>query len=364
MECRMKKIFLYAYDNVNLGDDLFIETIVNRYPDTKFYFWTDCKNKQVFNDLKNLKIIKKNSAGRKLLKKISPSLEVRYKTKIQNKCDAQVYIGGSIFIEYPTWKNIAAWWDFQSRNYPFYVVGANFGPYQTEEYRTAMDKVYRQLKDICFRDTYSKKLFDKNQKVRQAPDILFSYPMPKSEVSKKQVFISVISYKEKELNWDFDQMTNEEYLGKMAQMTEGFLKQGYRIILASFCRQEGDLKAAEEIKERISHQQQNIYILDYNGRNRTKILNEMSASAYIIAARFHGTILAMAAEKPVFPIIYSDKMKYVLEDLGFRGSYADLRNPESLCFENAKGNLESDDILNVKKLAEASQKHFEKLDEL
>ena len=53
----MKKLFLYAYDHINLGDDLFIETIVRRYPHVKFYFWTDAKNKEVFKDLKNLKII-------------------------------------------------------------------------------------------------------------------------------------------------------------------------------------------------------------------------------------------------------------------------------------------------------------------
>ena len=41
----------------------------------------------------------------------------------------------------------------------------------------------------------------------------------------------------------------------------------------------------------------------------------MSSSVYIIAARFHGTILGLAAEKSVFPILYSDKTKYVLEDL-------------------------------------------------
>ena len=33
----MKKIFLYAYDHINLGDDLFIETIANRYSDTEIY---------------------------------------------------------------------------------------------------------------------------------------------------------------------------------------------------------------------------------------------------------------------------------------------------------------------------------------
>ena len=60
-------------------------------------------------------------------------------------------------MEYPTWKNIVSWWQYQSSQYPFFVLGANFGPYHTEEYRSAMDKVYTKLKDICFRDSYSKR---------------------------------------------------------------------------------------------------------------------------------------------------------------------------------------------------------------
>ena len=143
-------------------------------------------------------------------------------------------------MEYPTWKNIVSWWEYQSSQYPFFVLGANFGPYHTEEYRSAMDKVYTKLKDICFRDTYSKNLFADNDHVRQAPDILFSYPMPKVEENKKQIFISVISYKDKELNSDFDQMTDEEYIEKIAQITSGFTKEGYQVILASFCREEGE----------------------------------------------------------------------------------------------------------------------------
>ena len=81
----MKKIFLYAYDHVNLGDDLFIETIVNRYPDTEFYFWTDNENKKVFQEQMNLKIIDQDSGKIKLLNKIRPSLVARYKVGIQKK---------------------------------------------------------------------------------------------------------------------------------------------------------------------------------------------------------------------------------------------------------------------------------------
>ena len=57
----MKKIFLYAYDHINLGDDLFIETIANRYSDTEIYFWTNAQNQKAFEEQKNLKIIDENS---------------------------------------------------------------------------------------------------------------------------------------------------------------------------------------------------------------------------------------------------------------------------------------------------------------
>lgn len=64
----MKKIFLYAYDHINLGDDLFIETIANRYPDTEIYFWTNAQNQKVFKEQKNLKIVDENSTKTKILK--------------------------------------------------------------------------------------------------------------------------------------------------------------------------------------------------------------------------------------------------------------------------------------------------------
>ena len=69
----MKKIFLYAYDHINLGDDLFIETIANRYPDTEIYFWTNAQNQKVFKEQKNLKIVDENSTKTKILKYIPSS---------------------------------------------------------------------------------------------------------------------------------------------------------------------------------------------------------------------------------------------------------------------------------------------------
>lgn len=361
----MKKVFLYAYDHQNLGDDLFIETIVKRYPQVKFYLWSDKKNREVFTQCSNLRIINKNSVKVKILGKIRQSFVTKYKASFMNKCDAHVYIGGSIFMEYSSWKNILQWWDYQSSNYKFYVLGANFGPYQTKEYKNGMAEVFLKLQDICFRDCYSKELFLDVPTVRSAPDILFSYPMEQGIVMKKQVFFSVISYEKKEMNSDFNQMNHREYIDRMVQMAEGYQKSDWKIVLASFCEEEGDLEAVKEIADRLKKikDDANIRILSYNGKNRKEFMKELVNSDHIIAARFHGAILGMAAGRTVFPILYSDKTKHVLEDVGFQGAYGDLRKPDTITYENSKRNYDEKYTVDVEKFKRDAQRHFEKLDE-
>lgn len=78
---------------------------------------------------------------------------------MEKRCDAIVYIGGSIFIEYDNWKQILTWWDYEALNRKFYILGANFGPYKTEEYRNKLASIFNNVQDICFRDKYSYNLF-------------------------------------------------------------------------------------------------------------------------------------------------------------------------------------------------------------
>ncbi|MGI6499312.1 MAG: polysaccharide pyruvyl transferase family protein [Anaerostipes sp.] len=358
----MKKVFLYAYDKVNLGDDLFIETIVNRYPQVQFYLWSDKGNRQVFRDLSNLIIIDKESKMISLIKKIRLSLVLRYKNYLQKKCDAVVYIGGSIFMEFPTWKNIVNWWKYQSENYPFYVLGANFGPYQTEEYRENMGKVFEKLKDVCFRDTYSKSLFSNIKTVRQAPDILFSCPVPKVHKIKHQIFFSVIA---KHKSDQKEKENPDTYIDKMAEIVQGYLKDNYQVVLASFCEEEKDMDVAKAIGKKISEKYQaKLSYLSYDGINRNRFLRELASSEYIIASRFHGVILGSVAGRPVYPVIYSDKTKHVLEDLQFQGCYGDVRKLDELSYEESRKNLEQNILLKVEGLDIEAQKHFEKLDKI
>ncbi|KIR02076.1 putative transferase [Lachnospiraceae bacterium TWA4] len=86
-----------------------------------------------------------------------------------------------------------------------YILGANFGPYYTEEYLKAMAKVFEKAEDVCFREKYSYQLFQ-NNRVRYAPDILFTYPMPKMKQQKnKFLYRLLIVIKKKKAQINFNQ---------------------------------------------------------------------------------------------------------------------------------------------------------------
>lgn len=86
----MKKIFLIAYVRKNLGDDLFIKMITNKYKDCMFFMNVDTKNEKYIdylNTIPNLKI-----------SVVADTKEALYNLDVTS-FDAFVYIGGSIFIE-------------------------------------------------------------------------------------------------------------------------------------------------------------------------------------------------------------------------------------------------------------------------
>lgn len=361
----MKKIFLYAYDRINFGDDLFIHTICNRYPDVKFYLWSKKYNKKTFSEIKNLKVLDQDGKLITMLSKIHPSLFAKYKAYLELKCDAVVYIGGSIFIEYDNWEQILNWWDYEALNRKFYILGANFGPYKTEAYRDNLASILNNVEDICFRDKYSADLFSDVKTVRYAPDILFNYQFPIVE-SKKQVFISVIDCFSRDTGLDklFDKEL--QYIELLKKYINYYVENGYSIKLASFCRIEKDMESIHKIVESLDFSvKDNIEFIDYDGTNVTKLITAIAESEFVIASRFHAAVLGFAANKPVLPVVYSDKTVNILKDLAFNGKYIDIRKLDDNSYiQPLDINLDMQLIGNIEEVKEESRLHFEKLDML
>ena len=359
----MKRVCLYAYDKVNLGDDLFIRTIAARYPDTKFYLWSDSANKRNFSDVDNLNVIDQQSRIMRFLGKIRGSIPSRFRTWLETHCDAIVYIGGSIFMEYPNWERYVDWWKGKACQNRMFVLGANWGPYQTPEYKDGMADTFGYMKDVCFRDQYSKNQFAGVPNVRYAPDILLSLPMPEQEIQKKQIFVSLI-----DCNGDDHaelRPYQQSYLDHISNLLRQYLADGWQVVLSSFCRHEGDEKAVSEVLCRLGDDfEEKIRMLAYDGTNSQMILQTIAESDYCFATRFHGVILALASGRPVLPIIYSDKTRNTLESIGFEGRYLDLRTQEQISYEVSKENWVKQIKIDRDNICPEAENHFSELDKV
>ena len=350
----MKKLFLYAYDRRNLGDDLFVEYIAGRYPDAQFYIWSGAENEAAYGSIPNLRRIDPDSRVVRLLRKLRPSLVARYRAWLENRCDAVAYIGGSIFMEYPNWETICTWWEYEAANRPFYVLGANFGPYHTEAYREKMQNIFRDCRDVCFRDKYSAGLFPGT--VRYAPDILFGYEMPRVEIRENRVFVSAIDCTGRDEAHDLSRF-DESYVKNMAALLKTQLEQGKEITLASFCQAEGDERGIQKILRALGTEE-NIRVLRYDGTNRQEMVTALAEAGLVIGTRFHAVVLALAAERPVIPVLYSDKTKHMLQDMGFGGPVVDLREEGNWDFDNPSVTAAAV----TAPFTQGSLGHFEKLD--
>ena len=360
----MKRVYLYAYDSTNFGDDLFIRAIVRRYPEVKFLMWTNHDIKKTFSREKNLKIYDNNSKLMQLMGKVRGSFPARYKTLQEKMCNASVYIGGSIFMEYPNWEYTVNWWNGKAENYKCFAIGCNFGPYKTEEYKNKIETVFTKMSDVCFRDSYSYNLFKSCSIVRYAPDILFGYPMPESRIVKNQIFVSVIDCSGKDEAHNLQEF-DEFYTSQMADILTKYITNGCTIILSSFCKAEGDERSIQKILEHIhTDDKDSIIQLNYDGTNDNEILKAISESEYVIGSRFHAVIMALAAGRPVLPIIYSDKTSHVLEDIGFNGVVFDIRKRQVLSYEESRYNWDHPQQIDIESLKKHSVDHFSVLDKM
>ena len=101
-----KKIFIYAYAKLNLGDDLFIKMLCDRYPQAKFYIQAPKHVSQAFENIDNLVVIPAIRFVDKPFVSLgySPIVNESFSRLVSKFCDGIINIGGSIFIEPENWE--------------------------------------------------------------------------------------------------------------------------------------------------------------------------------------------------------------------------------------------------------------------
>ncbi|WP_191565583.1 polysaccharide pyruvyl transferase family protein [Metabacillus idriensis] len=353
-----KKILVNAYFATNLGDDLFLKVLFDRYQNVEWELLTsDESYNKIFIDYKNVKIIKSLSvklANRRinLFYKMNDLL-LKYK-----RYEALVIIGGSIFMENASWQEHLIKREylpnkFKMMNKKTFIIGANFGPYNDTLFIEKYREFFSMFDDICFRDNYSYSIFKDLDNVRFAPDVVFNLNSPIPKNKDKSVGFSIIDILKREGLKEYYQIYNE----KIIQLVEKYIEQGYKVKLFSFCEREGDLDIINYIYNNVKKNSY-VEIINYE-RNINKFLEKFKTCEIIVGTRFHSIILAILFNQRVFPIIYSEKTYNVLKDLNMEDNYCYIKNIKNLDIKNEI--MTTNKIIDRHVLLE-SHKQFKELD--
>lgn len=342
----MKKVYIMAYSKMNLGDDLFIDMLVNKYKNVEFYSKNMQMESPAYKQNKNLHFI-------------DYTLDDLLNLDITD-FDAFVYIGGSIFMEHAGGiERIQKLKDLAIRcknlGIPFYYISSNFGPYETEDYKDTVTELFDHVSDVCLRDKASYELFDNIESVRYAPDAILSYKLEETKKESKTIGISVLNFKYRDKLKNYEQ----KYYEVLINSVKSYIKNGYKVKLFSFCQYEGDKETADLIFSKLSITEKRfVELVTYNG-NIKDFLKKYSKVEYMICSRFHSLILSYLLKQKLYVLSYSNKITNVINDLKLIDTYHTIDEISELEF------IKLDDFINANfntEIIKKSATQFEALD--
>ena len=310
----MKRIKLYAYFAGNLGDDLMVQLLRQRYPQVQFYSetWQDVPGVVTWESLQRrhgrLNHLLNILTGCRRKDLYMDAARKHY----EKSCVCSVYIGGSVYMQRTDPETQLAQEEEKLRNGPLFVIGANFGPCRETAFPEVFAGYFRRCAGVTFREQASFARFRACGNVAYAPDAVLNLQAVPQKPNGT-VLISVIDL-ENRLGLRVFRETFETW---MAALCETCIQRGKRPVLVSFCQAEGDEKAVFRILENLSPKiREQTAVLNYRG-DPAEILDAYARAERVIATRFHAMILALCYEKPVFSIAYSEKCSNYLDDLSF-----------------------------------------------
>lgn len=342
----------------NLGDDLMLKAAIDRYKDRyRNIYIIGNKSLKKYYAAFGAKVIAQDSFFYRALNKVLKTLKMPELFYLL--CDGRsdfLMLGGSLFIELDNEKLTAMKLKNlecavrRSRN--AFVVGSNFGPFHSEEFFEGCVRIFRNCKDVCFRDVQSCELFADRCNVRYAPDTVLGMELGGGRAMSDgdPVVISVINLENRK---NLSEHT-ERYEKLMASVASYHARKGDRVILASFCDNEGDPTACERIR---NYCDEALEIVSYENLG---VLDVLSGAKKIYGARFHAVMLALRYGIPCVPIVYSTKTVNALLSYGVSFDGVDMTKLSECSAEDLTERAVIESI--PSDLTERAKKQFEVMD--
>jgi colanic acid/amylovoran biosynthesis protein len=372
----IKNILVRAYTQLNLGDDLFLKVLFERFNNTHFILLAPFgKYKKWEKQYDNVIIINFHFTlfDRLALRIISHlksenymNVFVRWKYRvlhpIKEQINAYLYIGGSLFQQHNEGccsmnEIIDTYLTDLFSDKPKYILGANFGPFREEKYVFYYRTIFKQYTDVCFRDIYSYNLFKDIPNVRYEKDIIFCLDkLENIETEINSVGFSLIGLHYFPDICQYEQM----YITTIVQLIIKLLSKNKSVYMFSFCKYGGDEKIIGKVIRKLSSQDRDkIKFIKYRG-SINSFLSEYLKMESMFTTRFHSMILSVVANQYIYPLVYSKKMINVMNDLGYNIKYSNINNLDGI--ENIIKDLYSNKLcFSISDIGKSAESQFIKI---
>ena len=355
----MKKVYFKCWLNKNLGDDLFLKIISDRYKNNLY-----ARTIVPYKKMTNVHFLYINEFVYKVFDKLASLFHTfnLIDKFFVLKTDLTLVVGGSIFMESksPNRRLESYWYDNIDKDY--YIIGSNIGPVFTQEYIDDLkNKVFARAQLVSLRDKTSYELVADCSNVQYSSDIVFSLNVEslKSVSVEKKVIISVIDcYKKASQTKN---VNPAKYDDLILEIISNFIERGYVVELMSFCKYEGDEIAIDRLMRKFGQNSRLIKYF-YDG-NIDDALLHLATSEFIVGTRFHANILGFLLNKKVVPISYNDKTVNMLHDIDFNGVFIDLNDIRKIDYDKIF-DINNNFCVNIDRFRKSSLNHFKELDKI
>ena len=361
------RVYLFACIERNIGDDLFVKILCERYPATEFVITSKAKYGSleripdlVFSDAVEKWNWASSLCPNSKLKSIVAKVFQTYYTLRLPKYKIGVSIVGNAFknINYTGWAQ-SRWIRERIKLVDrFYIMSTNFGPYIDEHWKKDFDNIFPTMYDVCFRDKYSFDLFSNLSNVRFAPDAVFTMGKKHHE-NNKNVIISVIDCSFSARNENLKKAA-PIFEKKIAETIDVLYQKGFTVTLLN-SNTEQDKPACQRILKMVgSH---DVSVVDYDGK-LDSIFDLYKNSSFVIGTRLHTIILGWLYSMPVVPIVYDIKVSNLLNACSYNQNLFDITQLSCVTGLDIVEALVNNHFVISKDILVEAQNQFLKLDEV
>lgn len=318
-------IFLEAFVDTNFGDNLFVHTVVTRYPEHTFYMLV----KEGFEE--SYQILSENEKNILLLEKNTDSSYL-------SGMDAMLVVGGDMFGNWVDYTRLEEQVRTVKKNGGF-IAFLGISLFKKYSWYTWMDfKVMFSMADVIV--VREKESYTQLKKkipwlpVVAASDIAFLTDV--SEYKKtiaKQEMLGISVRKKVQKNGEADYVRYyKEIAGIIIRYLDESDKNNVRLLALSKGMFDDEKVANDIINVCPDQYKSRIYCESFGG-NVGSYIEKMQQCGQLICTRFHALVFALLLNKPFIPIIYEEKMNRLLNEIeysGLRCYYGETLNSEIL----------------------------------